>query len=91
MFLYLGVEELLNSPVLSVENFDIKFKRTDQLIDRYNFILKTSMNDPQDKINENRVQLYTSLLVGGNIKFTIDDRSTMNEQIFLIQCNTEIG
>jgi hypothetical protein len=89
--LYLGVEELLNSPVLSVENFDIKFKRTDQLIDRYNFILKTSMNDPQDKINENRVQLYTSLLVGGNIKFTIDDRSTMNEQIFLIQCNNEIG
>jgi len=89
--LYLGVEELLNSPVLSVENFDIKFKRTDQLIDRYNFILKTSMNDPQDKINENRVQLYTSLLVGGDIKFTIDDRSTMNEQIFLIQCNNEIG
>ncbi len=89
--MYLGVEELLNSPVLSVENFDIKFKRTDQLIDRYNFILKTSMNDPQDKINENRVQLYTSLLVGGNIKFTIDDRSTMNEQIFLIQCNNEIG
>ncbi len=88
----LDVDELLNnSSVFSRENFDIKFKRTKQLIDRSSFILKTSMNNIQDKITESRVRLYTSLLVGSNTSFTIHDRSTIDEQIFLIQCNNEIG
>ncbi len=89
--MFLDVEKLLNSSIFSREHFDIKFKRTKQLIDRSSFILKTSINNIQDKIIESRVRLYISLLVGNNISFKIDDISTINEQIFLVQCNHEIG
>jgi len=89
--LSLDVEKLLNSSIFSPEDFDVKFKRTKQLIDQSSFILKTSINNIQDKLVESRVRLYTSLLVGNTISFKIDDLSTMNEQVFLIQCNHDIG
>ncbi len=89
--MFLDVEKLLNSPIRRQENFDIKFKRTKQLIDRTSFKLKTSMNNIQDKITESRIRLYISLLVRENVTFTINDLSTMNEQIFLIQCDKELG
>jgi hypothetical protein len=84
------VEKLLHSPIHPHENFDIKFKRTKQLIDRTSFKLKTSINNIEEKITESRIRLYISLLVRESVTFTINDLSTMNEQIFLIQCNKEI-
>ncbi|CAF3645504.1 unnamed protein product [Rotaria sordida] len=81
------VEKLLASPILPIENIDIKFKRTKQIIDRTSFLLKILINNQQDKIAESRIKLYIALLVGNHISYTVIDLSTMNEQICLIQCN----
>ena len=79
------------SPILTRDNIDIKFKRTNQIIDRSGFILKTSINDKQNKLIEDRVRLYITLLVGNNVSYTITDLSTIDEQVFHVQCNNEIG
>ncbi len=88
---FLDVEKLLQSPILRLENFDIKLKRTKQLIDRTSFKLNTSMNSIQEKLTEGRVRLYVAFLVRDNASFTINDLSTRDEQIFFIQYNHEIG
>ncbi|CAF4955608.1 unnamed protein product [Rotaria sp. Silwood1] len=84
------VEKILISPIHNCENFDIKFKRTKQILDRRSFLLKILINDEQDKIDEGRIKLYISLLIGNSISFTIMDLSIMNEQIYLIQCNHDL-
>jgi hypothetical protein len=81
----------LASPVLTRDNIDIKFKRTNQIIDRSGFLLKTSINDKQNRLIEDRVRLYITLLVGNNVSYTINDLSTINEQVFHVQCSNEIG
>jgi hypothetical protein len=87
----LDIEKLLSSLIPFFNTNDIKFKRTKQLVDRTSFVLKTLINNKQDKISEGRVKLYIALLVGSNISFTINDLSTINEQVFLIQCDNDIG
>ncbi|UJR31949.1 hypothetical protein I4U23_019422 [Adineta vaga] len=84
------IEKLLNSQIPTFSKHDIKFKRSKQLIDRTSFVLKSVLNNKQDKIAENRIKLYLSLLIGNNIQFTLTDFSTTDEQICLIQCNNEI-
>ena len=76
---------------MTQENIDVKFKRTNQIIDRSGFILKTLISNQQEKIDESRVRLYIALLVGNNISYTIMDLSTIDEQVFLVQCNNHIG
>jgi hypothetical protein len=87
----LDIEKLLSSLIPFFNTNDIKFKRTKQLVDRTSFVLKTLINNKQDKITDGRVKLYIALLVGSNISFTINDLSTNNEQVFLIQCDNDIG
>jgi len=87
----LDIEKLLSSLIPFFNTNDIKFKRTKQLVDRTSFVLKTLINNKQDKITEGRVKLYIALLVGSNISFTINDISTINEQVFLIRCDNDIG
>lgn len=82
----LDVEKLLSSVIPSFDTNDIKFKRTKQIVDRTSFIL--TVNDKQANITEGRVKLYISLLVGNDISSTI---STIDEQVFLVQCDNEIG
>jgi hypothetical protein len=90
-FSVIDVDKLLASPILTRDNIDIKFKRTNQMIDRSSFILKILMNDRQDRIIEGRLRLYITLLVGTTVSYTILDLSTTTEQVFLVQCNNPIG
>ena len=87
----LDVEKLLRSPILKHNGTDIKFKRTKQLIDKTSFILKTSIQNEDDKITPSRMNLYASTLIGNSLTSTTSDCSTDNEQIILVQCNDEIG
>ena len=87
----LDVENLLASPILIRENIDFKFKRTNELADRSNFVLKTLINNEQDKVDVGRIKLYTNLLVGNQVSCKLVDLSSTNEQIILVLCDSVIG
>ncbi|CAF3561359.1 unnamed protein product [Rotaria sp. Silwood1] len=84
------VEKLLSSPVINHHGIDIKFKHTNQIIDRTRFLLKTSINNVQDKIISSRMELYISTLIKNNSISKISDLSTSTEQIILVHCNRDI-
>ncbi|CAF0879399.1 unnamed protein product [Adineta ricciae] len=84
------VDKLLKRQISTFSERDIKFKRTKQFIDKAGFVLKTILINEQDKIAENRIRLYISLLVGNTVQFTLVDLSTTNEQVVLVQCNNNI-
>ncbi len=83
--------KLLASPILTMFDRDIKFKRTKKLVDKTNFLLKISINNEQDKIPRSRLEFYIDTLIDGSLFDTIWDISTDNEQIVLVQCKGEIG
>ncbi len=88
----LDVEKLLVSPIFDLNGIDIKFKRTKQIVDKTNFILKTTINNEQDKIDSYRLELYIgTLLVDKSLIEKISDYSTDSEQIILVECKGEIG
>ncbi|CAF0928899.1 unnamed protein product [Adineta ricciae] len=84
------VDKLLKCQISTFSTRNIKFKRTKQFIDKASFVLKTALISEQDKIAQNRIRLYISLLVGNMSHFTLVDLSTANEQVVLVQCNNNI-
>ncbi|CAM4964904.1 unnamed protein product [Rotaria socialis] len=84
------VDELLATPILTHDHVDLKFKRTKQLTDRTCFVLKILVNDQQNKVDENRVKLYISLLIGNGIFHRIFNLSVLDEKVYLVQCNNDI-
>ncbi|CAF4315441.1 unnamed protein product, partial [Rotaria sordida] len=84
------IEKLLISPIINHHGNDIKFKRTNQIIDKTSFLLKTSIMNEQDKIILSRIELYIHRLIKNNSKSKISDLSTNTEQIILVNCNNEI-
>ena len=90
-FFSLDVEKLLMNPIRIYEKFDIKFKRTKQLIDPASFKLTIAASDTNEKVMDSRIRLYVSYLLRNNNSFTIHDLSTTNEQILLVQYPSEIS
>ncbi|CAF4001288.1 unnamed protein product [Rotaria magnacalcarata] len=84
------VDELLATPILTHDHVDFKIKRTKQLTDRTCFVLKILVSDQQNKVDENRVKLYISLLVGNSISYRIFNLSISDEKAYLVQCNNDI-
>ncbi|CAF4370003.1 unnamed protein product, partial [Adineta steineri] len=85
------INQLLSLPIAFFNTNNIKLKRTKTVVDQTSFVLKTPINDRQTLLAENRVRLYISLLIGNTVAVTLINLSTTNEQIFLVQCNTNIG
>ncbi|CAF1511634.1 unnamed protein product [Adineta steineri] len=84
------IGKLLSLPIVFFNTNNIKLKRTKTVVDQTSFVLKTPINDRQTLLAENRVRLYISLLIGNTVAVTLINLSTANEQIFLVQCNTNI-
>ena len=77
--------------ILEHHDSDIKFKSVNQTIDTKSFLLKTAIDNESDKISQPRFALYISTLVGKDIKTHVQDLSSENEQIILVQCDTDVG
>ncbi|CAF1381804.1 unnamed protein product [Adineta steineri] len=84
------VDKILASPTIHHHGIDIKFKRTSSIIDKTSFLLKTTINNTDDKINEGRIKLYISTLIGNGIENKNSDLSSDSEQIILVQCYSDI-
>jgi hypothetical protein len=87
----LDVEQLIKSPILTHDKINVKFKRTKQILDQSAFLLKALINTGQNRITGSRIKLYVSLLIENNNLLSITDLSTLTEQVFLIQCNDDLG
>lgn len=90
-FFCLDVENLLASPFFTFDNVVIKCKRTKPMIEKSCFLLKFLNNNNQDTISENRIKLYIDLLMIKHVSYTIVDLSTEDDQMYLIQCENELG
>ncbi|CAF0805827.1 unnamed protein product [Adineta ricciae] len=84
------VDKLLGMSILKHRGIDIKFKSVNQTIDTKSFLLKTTINNESDKISQARFALYISILVGKDVKTHVEDLSSENEQIILVQCDTDV-
>ena len=85
------MKKLLESPVRSHSDVDIKFKPTNKAIDHSAFILRTPIAKSQKEIEILRLNLYIDTLVGDNRSPVVSNLSTAMEQILLVQYNTELG
>ncbi|CAF0856240.1 unnamed protein product [Adineta ricciae] len=84
------VDKLLRMSILKHHGIDIKFKSVNQTIDKKSFLLKTTIDNESDKISQPRFALYISTLVGKDVKTHVQDLSSENEQIILVQCDTGV-
>lgn len=87
----LDVEKILAKTALRQGDIDIKIKRTKSTRDRSSFLLKASIDGNQEKIAASRLKLYIGTLVGNGVLRNLIDLSTPTEQIWLIQCNVDLG
>ena len=85
------MNKLLALPVLTYENYDVKCKRTSQVVDRTAFLLKVTTNDQQGPIESGLLELYVKSLIGSQRPPIMTDRSSSEEQIILVQWDIEFG
>ncbi|UJR14781.1 hypothetical protein I4U23_001769 [Adineta vaga] len=84
------VDKLLEIPVINHDGVAIKFKRTNHIIDKRSFLLKTAIANESEKITEPRFALYISTLVGKGVQSHTQDLSSDNEQIILVKCDNDL-
>lgn len=89
--LYIDVVKLLESPVISCDGTDIKFKRTRQIIDQTSFLLKVSVSDEDEKISLTDLELHIKTLIKDNPIRKILDLSNDSEQSILVLCSKNIS
>ena len=85
------MDQLLSKPILTHEKFDIKFKRTKQLVDQTSFKLQVLGGNTNDRIAEGVIRLYVSFLLKGNNSLPIYDLKTSDNQTFVVEYSNEIG
>ncbi len=87
---YLAVKELLMRSVISYRGLDLKFKRTNPVIDSKSFVLKSTIDAKKGPITIEKFFDYINILINRN-PYKLTDLSTQLEQILLIECNNIIS
>ncbi|CAF3583212.1 unnamed protein product [Rotaria sp. Silwood1] len=83
------VDNLLTQSRIPYEDVDLKFKRTNPLIDQKRFILKSTIDSKRGPISMEKFSLYIDVLTN-HCSFKLTNLSSSVEQFLLVQCENII-
>ncbi|CAF1335504.1 unnamed protein product [Rotaria sp. Silwood1] len=83
-------DNLLTQSRIPYEDVDLKFKRTNPLIDQKRFILKSTIDSKRGPISMEKFSLYIDVLTN-HCSFKLTNLSSSVEQFLLVQCENIIG
>ncbi|CAF4504803.1 unnamed protein product [Rotaria sp. Silwood1] len=83
-------DNLLTQSRIPYEDVDLKFKRTNPLIDQKRFILKSTIDPKRGPISMEKFSLYIDVLTN-HCSFKLTNLSSSVEQFLLVQCENIIA
>lgn len=92
LFFFIAVNELLkrNRALVHGEDFDLKLRRTHQIMDSKSFVLQVSIDMGKGPIAQEEFLNYIDILTDHHL-YQYTDLSTASEQFLLIECYQTIG